>query len=628
MCGIVAIYGNNISDIDLFNSLTEISHRGPDNLGISEFKNSGLILGHVRLSIIDISNDGNQPMTSSCGRFSIVFNGEIYNHLELREKISKDFGFNVWISTCDTETILEGFRFGGVAFLRELNGIFALLIFDSKEQKLFVLRDSLGVKPLYITCQNNNYYFCSEVKAFFEISGVKASTRIQSLAEQLLHCYVPEPNTMYEEIFRVEPGVLFTYHNFVLEKKENIKPSFLPRLNRESGKSYVNHFNDLFSNAVKRQVIADVPISLLLSGGLDSSAIAYEAKKWAPQISEAYTIVTTNSDNDIDYQQSDYKYAQKMAKTLGIQLNVIELNKDDVFSRLENLVYFMEDGITDPAAINTFFICEAAKKDGYRVLLSGQGADEFLMGYRRYTAEKYLEKISPFEKEMIRFSNLIIPSGLPGKLNGLKRRLDRLEKLQNETEKYRMLNYFSGGNFELLKDIFLEKNLVNRDIELLSMLERLSGVQGLEKMLAIDEQFDLRSLNLNYTDKMSMANSIEVRVPFLDLPLVDFMRSLPISYLLRGRETKHILRKAMIGKLPNSIINRSKTGFAMPIRSWMKNSEIVDHYLNFSRINEQGLFDPTEVQRLIKLNNEGTIDASYIIFSMVLQQIWLEKVKY
>ena len=277
MCGIVAITSSNSSMYPIGKVLTAINHRGPDDQGVFVSDKGDCQLGHVRLSIIDVSSAGHQPMTDSSGRFVISYNGEIYNYLELKELLNKAHGQIKWTSTSDTEVILEGFAREGVKFLSKLNGIFALTIYDIRDRLLYVLRDPLGIKPLFFTDQNLSLIFCSELKGLLAIPSLNRTLRQQSLADQLAFMYVPEPYTLFNEFKKVKPGILTTYFKGKKVSSINLFGHLNEPISFSNSNEMIDCFYSAFSSAIKRQLISDVPISLMLSGGLDSSAVAYEA---------------------------------------------------------------------------------------------------------------------------------------------------------------------------------------------------------------------------------------------------------------------------------------------------------------------------------------------------------------
>lgn len=625
MCGIIAISSPKNCQFNVNDAIQAIHHRGPDDDGIFQSKEGDAHLGQVRLSIIDLSAAGHQPMQDSSGRYLMTYNGEVYNFLELKANLESTYGPIAWKSSSDTEVILEGFAREGYRFLSQLNGIFALAIYDQEARELHVLRDPIGIKPLYFSAQGDSVFFSSEVKGLLAFKNLKRTVRKQSLVEQLAFMYVPEPYTMYEEFMKVQPGV---YHRYVEGKLVDSKPLFShlqSPISQSSEEVLTEQLHATLEKAVRRQLIADVPISLFLSGGLDSSSIAFEAVQAKANIQSAYTISFSEEDNALDGQSSDLRYAGLMAKKLGLKLHIIQA-ESEFLGLLPTLLDFMEDGISDPAAINTFLICQSARKDGVKVMLSGQGADEYLAGYRRYMAEKMILDMSTLTKKSLANLGSILPSNLSGKFSTTYRRFKKLAKAAGQPSHERVASYFMWGGGEQIKSLFVDQQVEKPGNDLVEFLDQHAHLDAVSSMLLADQQFDLRALNLSYTDKMSMAVGLEVRVPFLDFEMVQLMNSIPRELMLKNGQQKYILKKAMEPYLPKEVIYREKAGFALPIRSWFsKRSAFLDHYFDQQRLEAQGIFRPKQVQKLLNEQFSGKEDHSYLLFSMLCQQIWLDK---
>lgn len=625
MCGILGVSSLHFTRFDLKNQISNIAHRGPDDVGVYYSNGNDVQLSQVRLSIIDISSAGHQPMFDESGNYMLVYNGEIYNFQDLKVYLEAKYGIIPWKSSSDSEVIIEGFAREKASFFEKLNGIFAILIYDIKEELLHVIRDPLGVKPLYYSSQHGDVFFCSELKGLLGFKNLKRTVRYQSLSDQLSFMYVPEPYTMYNEFFKVERGVHFTYRNGQkISETKMFTDMRIEELHSDENE-LIELFQNTFSKAIGRQIISDVPMSLFLSGGLDSSAVAYESIKQGARIHSAYTISYSKKDLQLDSQSEDLFYAEKVAKQLNLDLKVIEA-EPDFMELLSDLIPFMEDGISDPAAINTYLICKRAREDGVKVMLSGQGADEYLCGYRRYMAEKYLENMPAIVNKILRSSNILMPNNLPGSLNAFSRRLKRLALSAGQEEGDRLKGYFMLGSPAQIKKLFVNAEKINPGIDLELFFAKNQKMSNLNRLLAADQEFDLTALNLSYTDKMSMMVGVEARVPFLDLELVRLMNSLPLNLKLKGKTQKYILKKSMEGKLPDEIIYRSKAGFALPIRSWFKQKNtFIEYYFNRDRIQNQGIYNADEITLLYKDQLYGKKDNAYILFAILCQQIWLEK---
>lgn len=625
MCGIFGGSFSSAREINITKILQSISHRGPDNSNFYSSDKKDVVLGHVRLSILDVTSAGNQPMIDKTSRYVMVYNGEVYNYHELKIGLEKKFGRIEWESSSDSEVILEGFSRENASFLDKLNGIFSILIYDIKEHLLHVLRDPIGVKPLYYTTQNGDTFFCSEIKGLLKINNVKRTLRLQSLSDQIALMYTPEPFTMYNEFFKVERGVHYIYKDGMKISEQKLYSHLNQRITFGNESEILKRFTDTFKKAVNRQLIADVPVSLFLSGGLDSSSIAYEAINQGANIHSAYTISYSNRDQQHDGQSSDLFFAKKIAKQLKLDLRVIEADQD-FMTLLPGLIEFMEDGISDPAAINTYLICKSARQDGIKVLLSGQGADEYLCGYRRYIAEKYLQNMPAVFKKSLSTIGTILPNNMPGPLNALTRRIKRLAYAAGQDEIARLSGYFMWDSPTQIKKLFKHEERFLPGNALSIFFEKNKHLSPINRLLAADQQFDLLALNLAYSDKMSMAVGVEARVPFLDFELVRLMNSLPEKMKIRGNTQKYILKKVMEDKLPNEVIYRSKAGFALPIRSWFKQkNSFIEYYFDREKLKRQDIFNADEIIALYQDQLTGRKDNSYILFALLCQQIWLEK---
>ena len=624
MCGIFGVAGARSATVRPEQVMQSIGHRGPDDRGHFLSDQGDCLLGQVRLSIIDISSAGHQPMVDASGRYVMVYNGEIYNYSDLRREIEDACGPVHWRSTTDSEVLLEGYARLGLGFLDRLNGIFALAIYDRQEQTVDLLRDPLGIKPLFYTEQHGRLFFCSELKGIVAMEGLTFSIRKQSLADQLAFMYVPEPHTLYQQVLKLQPGLLVRYSGGKRVFEKLLYANLYSPMSFQSEQDMVDTFAEAFSVAVKRQMVSDVPVSLMLSGGLDSSAVAYEAAGHGANIHNAFVIATSAKDRAWDGQGDDLAYARLMADRLGLQLEVIEAEVD-FMALLSELGGFLEDGISDPAAINTYLICKAARDKGVKVLLTGQGADEFLAGYRRYLAEDYISKMSGFSKGILAALNPLIPGQVPGRLNAVMRRIKRMTSLARLPEAERVLGMYTWGTPKTIHGLLLDSEGLDTGREFLDSFRSLPAADAVEGMMLMDRAYDLLSLNLTYTDRMSMAAGVEARVPFLDFDLVRVMNSIPTAMKLKGNVTKYPLKKAMEGKLPHDVIYRSKAGFAMPVRSWLRgDSEIREKYLSRQAVERVGIFSPAKIEELWQQQVSGIKDNANLLTSLICIQSFME----
>jgi asparagine synthase (glutamine-hydrolysing) len=567
-------------------------------------------------------------MEDCSGNFVISFNGEIYNFRELKRDLEARYGPIPWRSETDTEVVVEGFAREGRIFLNRLNGMFALAIFDKASGVLHVLRDPLGIKPLFVTHQGGAVFFCSELKGLLVFPELRRTLRLQSVAEQLSFMYVPEPATLFWEFAKLEPGVCVSYREGRQVASIKLFSWLEEPLRFASDEEALDAFYQGVQLAIARQLVADAPLSLMLSGGLDSSAVALEGVRHGGNVRDAYTIAISETDRVLDRQSDDLRYARRLAAQLGIELHVIDASPG-FMELLPSLGPFLEDGIGDPSAINTYIISRAAARNGVKVLLTGQGADEFLGGYRRYRAAQILARVPQLLRSPMRLAARGIPPSVPGPLNALARRARRFATLASLPRDQRLVGLYTWCDSASLRALFKKGDLlapVGQD--LLRLFDSLTELDDLEAMMRVDQHFDLRSLNLTYTDRFSMAAGVEARVPFLDFELVRIMNSLPSGLKIRGSVAKYPLKRAMERQLPSEIIHREKTGFGLPIRAWMRRpSALVEYYLDRCRIERQGIFDAEAVDRMRLQHVSGAADHAHVLFSLLCFQVWVDIAK-
>jgi asparagine synthase (glutamine-hydrolysing) len=619
-------------DMEISNKFEEalsiLSHRGPDATGSTMFFNEGVLLGHTRLSIQDLSSAGAQPMVSIDEQYIITFNGEIYNFPKLKVGLL-DLGYE-FLSNTDTEVILYLYVEYGMDCLAMLDGIFALAIFDKAKETLIVARDGLGVKPLYYYCYNGRFVFGSELKAV-ELLLVDRDLTLDrnSINRYLTFQWCPGEGSPFAEIKKHNPGeALVIKHGAIIEKHTFYQ---LPIVRQSTKRArirvseVVSHLDANLRKAVHDQMLSDAPVGAFLSGGLDSTSVVAFAKEVDPKIT-CFTIDTQNSSND--GMADDLPYARAAAKFLDVPLEVVTVDSDSLVKNLEKMVWILDEPLGDPAPLNVLYISELAKKNGIKVLLSGAGGDDIFTGYRRHQAIMYDKKLK------------ILPNCLLSGLEKVTGKLDkrvtffrRLAKLFNGSSLIgdsRIINYFRWIDHGLISSLYTDefRQEIANDLSEQPMLDFLKTAHydstDLDRMLALEQRFFTTDHNLVYTDKMSMAAGVEVRVPLLAENLVEFAASIPDNFKQKGREGKWIFKKTMEPYLPKEIIYRPKTGFGAPLRDWLRLelSDYVNDLLGHKSLAARGLFNSERVGRLIKSNNRGEIDASYTIFSLMCIEIW------
>ena len=627
MCGLLGYLGQ-LKGGDLSSGLSALAHRGPDDSGIFEDNASSVGLGHTRLSILDLSSLGHQPMKSDDGKVVLVFNGEIYNFRQLRDELQNK-GV-IFKGNSDTEVLLHLYLTEADEMLSRLNGVFAIAVWDGRKQGLMIARDAFGVKPLYFAALDNFFAFSSEIKALMYLVPEVRELDIASIHRYLSFLWCPGEGTPLKDVRKLGPGHAMWVRGGRIERhwewyKLPIFRGISADLDKESAVAGAQSY---LRQAVQRQMVSDVPVGAFLSGGLDSSAIVAFAREKNPNL-QCFTINAVGGEERGVVE--DLPYARKVAKHLGVPLEVVTIDQNHLSDDFEYMVSQLDEPLADPASLNVFYISQVARKQGIKVLLSGAAGDDLFTGYRRHRAlqaESYWNWL---------------PLGARKSLGNLAGRLDqrdvfyrRIGKLFNGAGlegNERIANYFRWNSEAQLLELYTPeaRSLLGAQLATQPMLDFLEplpgGVSRLDRMLALEQRFFLTDHNLNYTDKMSMAAGVEVRVPFLDLDLVEFSARIPMRFKQCGAEGKWVLKKAMEAYLPKEIIYRQKSGFGMPLRRWVQNDlrGISDDLLSSESLKRRGLFDVSAVHKLIAANGAGKVDGSYILFSLMCIEMWCRK---
>lgn len=637
MCGIAGRWLEQPAAAPMAAVLDVLAHRGPDDRGSWKHPCSGLELGHTRLAIIDLTEAGHQPMSTEDGRVVLVYNGEIYNHAELRSALeSRGHRFR---GHSDTEVLLALYVEHGLPMLTMLDGMFAFALFDRKSDELILARDTFGIKPLYFTESAAGFAFASELKALPRLIGIAPDIDVAALYRYLSFLWCPGDATPFKAVSRLGPGELLRVRQGrILSRRAWLEPSLRPSHDSRDATVTASDLRSALRTAVKRQLVADVPVGAFLSGGLDSSAIVALAREHAPRI-DCFTIVPAGGDDDGD--TSDLPYARKVARHLRVPLHEVQIDSARMASDLERMVYILDEPLADPAPLNVLYICQLARSHGMKVLLSGTGGDDLLSGYRRHralAAERWWSWLPVGARRRLRRvtarlgrRELMEASRLrSGALSAAARRLAKAFAHADAAGDERLVGYFLWSNPSSIHSLFAAEHRASLNEAALTepirrFLDALpAGLAPLDRMLAVEQRFFLGDHNLPYADKMSMAASVEVRVPFLDRDLVAFANRLPTSFKQRGRHGKWILKQAMEPLLPRDVIYRPKTGFGAPLRRWLRGElrELIGDVLSPSRLRARGIFDSAAVLDLIERDRKGSIDAAYPILGLLCIELW------
>jgi asparagine synthase (glutamine-hydrolysing) len=630
MCGIVGIINKNAGEY-IKPATNLISHRGPDDHGYFTEKN--LALGFQRLAIQDLSPNGHQPMVSADGNFTIVFNGEIYNHQEIRETIKDKYTFK---STADTETLLYGYIEYGAEILNKLNGIFAFSIFDKEKNEVFIARDQFGIKPLYYYHDATCFMWGSEIKSFLAYPNFEKDIDTSALVNYLTFLYSPGEQTPFLKVKKLLSGhyIKISISN---PKDFKIKKYYEIPLNSNiyselSEKELVDELETRLLKAVERQLLSDVPIGFFLSGGLDSSAIVAMARKLMPDKPiKCYTIDTDAQNNSEEGFISDLPFAKRVAEILKVDLEIVKADVD-IVKDFDKMIWHLDEPQADPAPLNVLNICKKAREDGRIVLLGGTAGDDLFSGYRRHQAIYYHENYIKYIPKIFLPAIRLFANSLNNN-NPIKRRTKKLLSGVNTNFLDTMYEFFTWMPLQTVKSLFSKTVSPNIAAYFPSKIffDALKNIPDqesrLNQMLYWEMKYFLTDHNLNYTDKLSMATGVEVRVPFLDKELVEFSTIIPPHLKMKGVTTKYLLKKMMERYLPNDIIYRSKAGFGAPVREWItKDLEpMIDEYLSKKSLDNRGVFDFESVQILLEDNKKGKIDASYTIWCLLSIESWFRQ---
>lgn len=636
MCGIAGMAG--IKDAELLGEMLRITaHRGPDDSGTfvtgTSMRNSAAI-GNNRLKILDLSSAGHQPMASPDGNIWVVYNGELFNYIELRDELIADGC--VFRSHADTEVLPLLWLKYGEKMVERLNGMFAFAIWDKRDNRLFIARDRLGIKPLYYAVRDSRLYFGSEIKSLLLAPDVNAEIDLGGMREYLSLRYVPHPGTLFRNVKKLQPGCTLNWQNGQIAIQRFWDGSQPVEQLKGSEDDLIHQCRDVLRDSVRRQLMSDVPVGFFLSGGIDSSTLLACASEVHTGPLQCYTISFREQDARLEQSGDDAYYAKRVAAHFGAECKEI-LVDPNVTEWLPKVIWHLDDAVSDHAAIATWLICREAKPSS-TVLLSGQGGDELFAGYRVHLVGKY-PKWPALLPPALR-QNLLIapidrlgqlasrfPSISPGLILAFCRyssRALRLAGLSQAEQFIGMRSYMDESDFrKLLTPEVFAASRPHDDI-LRQHFQDASSLDALDQLLYVDQQTFLPDLNLAYSDKMSMANSIEARVPLLDNKVIDFMRGIPPSLKLRGYNQKYILKKAMEDILPNEIITRRKAGFGLPVRSWLRNElrEMIGDLLSEKRVRERGLFQPDAVRQLVLENQTGVRDHTFTLWSILTLELW------
>jgi len=609
------------------------AHRGPDGLGTFEDPKARVCLGHVRLAVLDLTDQAAQPMHSRDGRYVIVFNGEIYNFADLRKSLA-DEG-HAFSSTGDTEVLLRGLERYGEAFIDRLNGMFAFALWDNHRRTLLLARDGLGVKPLYYAePEPGTLMFASEIKALCAHPALKREPDFEALHQHLAFCHASGERTALKGVKRLLPGTLLKWSAATggYHTRQYWSPSF-PDCPVDDRAEAFEQLESLLKAATARQLVSDVPVGSSLSGGLDSSLITAFAASKVKSDFQCYTIAYSAADIGLDRCEDDAPHARRLAETLGLGLQEIEI-RPDVTSLWPDLIRHLDEPIADPAAISCYLVSKLARDRGAKVLLSGQGADELFCGYPRYramSATGRLDHIPSIVRRGVSRGARSLPGSWEGKLGVSLRRLRRVLSAVHETPDSRFLSYCASTPEDEIAKVLgpdFKAALNGRGFkdDCLEYMQR-RRLRGLERFQDRDLSIYLANHNLLYMDKTSMAVGLEARVPFLDLELVEHATRYPSEWKLRNGTTKVPLRHVARAVLPAEIIDRPKAGFGAPFRKWLRHdlAQMWHDLTAESWVKKRAWFNHAALQDARRRSQAGHVDLYLLQWAVLTAELWAQQ---
>ncbi len=637
MCGISGVV--NCGDRETLARMNSVqSHRGPDDSGLWErrFPDGTYVgLGSRRLAILDLSADGHMPMSNEDGSVWITYNGEIYNFADLRRDLEgRGHSFR---SHTDTEVVVHLYEEYGADCLNRLNGMFALGICDLRgsSPKLLMARDHFGIKPFYYRESGGTLAFASEVKALLEVPGIEARMNLEALHQYLTFLWVPDPLTMFEGIRKLPAGHYALWQVGQLRVESYWDLTFPP-----AGHHYMSRHTELvsairerFCASVERQMVSDVPIGAFLSAGLDSSSIVTAMAKHSPV--RTYTITFPEKYRVGESTLDDPAVPSRLARRLGCEHHEIVV-EPDVVSLLPQLIWHMDEPTADPALIPAYLVCREARKQA-TVLLSGVGGDELFAGYRKYVAHAWADeyrRLPAFVRPAAEKAVLSLPAFRGTRMKGAVRLAKKMARSAALTPKDAFIRNCTYLDAEQKAELYRPdvQYLAGYDpaAQHYAAFDVVTRGDFLNQMLYLDIKIFMPTLNLTYNDKMSMASSVEVRVPFLDRELAEFVAwHVRPEWKLKGKwrpVTKYIFREAMRGLLPEEVLEQPKAGFAAPVDYWLAHDlrPMVDELLSQRQVEKRNLFRPEVVRRYVDEHRRGVEDWSMQIWQFLTLEIWMQ----
>lgn len=620
MCGIAGATRNLLGDNPptALNSMNDIMlHRGPDMGEI--YYDDGIGLCHRRLSIIDLSEDGRQPMQCPDRRYTIVFNGEIYNFLELRQELEEK-GHRFRTQT-DTEVLLHAYMEYGPASLDKINGMFAYTIWDNKEKKLFAARDRIGKKPFYYYYHQGDFAFASEIKSLFEIKDIQLELDTTALVDYLKYLFIPHPKSIYKNIFKLPPGHYLIYSNGTVQIKEYWDIDFSETGPRKET-DLTEELLEIIKQSVESRMLSDVPLGAFLSGGIDSSGIVSLMSK------SCSSPVTTCTIGFKDKALNEAEYAKEFAHSL--QADHHEHYVDDEPAQIiKKLVWHFDEPFADSSMVPTYYVSKMARQN-VTVALSGDGGDECFAGYAKYSIDQFENKVRDYTPSFLLHLASSLSEVFP--TNAICKKVTSLSSsaLLTPAQGFYVTNSFITDqqlNDLLSPEIKKQVNGYNPADHIINYYNKANGPDHLAKILYTDLKLLLPGDFLVKVDRMSMANSLEVRSPLLDHKLIEFAATIPSNLKMHGKQKKYILKRSFSKILPQEILNRRKHGFESPISRWFRGEikEMAEYSL-FKNKNLPEFFEINAIKKIWDQHQDGANHGT-LLWTLFMFALWQENIQ-
>ncbi len=615
ICGIVDFTSTPVSREEVKAMNRTQLHRGPDAQGIYFDNNVGL--GHTRLSILDLSDAGKQPMLSSDGKVILVFNGEIYNFREIRNDLEK-CGVK-FRSHSDTEVLLHAYLLWGKDSFLRLNGMFAFAIWDARVEELILVRDRHGIKPLYWHSNNSGLTFGSEIKSILARGRIPKKINYKGLHEYFYYGNCLGNKTLFKDIQKLRPGYFISLNKERIKIEKYWDPCNL-NSNEATENAAIEGVRDRLDKAIHRQLVSDVPVGVFLSGGIDSSCITAYASRYYGSGLQTFSVGF-----DFDKGANELPKAKEIAKLFGTDHNELHVEGYQLPEVIEQLVRSHDEPFGDAADIPLFLLCQQLN-GAPKVILQGDGGDEIFAGYRRY-------KLLSAERTLRAMARTIIPlHNILPKNKQYYKRARMLEALKQQDPALRMALLLTQETLTEPPTRLLSKewqeSIIEHDPfeEYRIQNERFKHLDAVQKMLYVDTQIILPNTFLEKVDKSTMAHSMEIRVPLLDNELVDYVSQLPSSYKIKFGKKKYILRKALRGVIPDKILDAPKTGFEVPYSYWLQGPlcDYMKSVLFDESITKLGIFNNRELRRCVDLHVSGQRQFGYLLWKMLNLALWLK----